>query len=366
MSGYNYSKFLNSSSGYNDTVDVDMGQFITTTINKLADLENSVAEGIDYIDTLNTNVVNTEYVKNKQESIFIHLEQEDINISANSLTLNGHDLISTEGNKTLDNTLSIVQQNFTNDQELITKKYVDSELTIQIDTINGLLQRIDALETSAGNVSNVDTIRSFAYIGVYGTPTFDSITPVTEGVTIMGTQASPLYAGGYNYQTSAQQSTNPYTLNAESYGNLTVSNNNSVQYNIQSNTAEVVFKIKAKVSFYLNIGELTLSPSMISLAVRVRFSETVLSTTTLYPVIYNFNNDPVDGTIKYVYEVDTVHRMDFVGQVTSVEIYIQGQNQTSKVRQITLVNGVFTGDTKVYDNYISVEVLKTSGLSIIA
>ena len=363
MSGYNYSKFLNSSSNNNDTVDVDMGQFITTTINKLADLENSVAEGIDYVDTLNTNVVNTEYVKNKQESIFIHLEQEDINISANSLTLNGHDLISTEGNKTLDNTLSIVQQNFTNDQELITKKYVDSELNTQADVINGLLQRINALETNAGNVSNVDTIRSFAYIGVYGTPAIDSITPITEGVTLMGTQASPLYAGGYNYQTSAQQSTNPYTLKAESSGNLTVSNN-SVQYNIQGNTFGVVFKIKAKVSFYLNIGELTLSPSMISLAVRVRFSETVLSTTTLYPAIYNFNNDPVDGTIKYVYEVDTVHSMDFVGQMTSVEIYIQGQNQTSKVRRITLVNGA--SDTKVYDNYISVEVLKTSDLSIIA
>ena len=272
-------------------------------------------------------------------------------------------MISTEGNKTLDNTLSIVQQNFTNDQELITKKYVDSELNTQIDTINGLLQRINALETSAGNVSNVDTIRSFAYIGVYGTPAIDSITPIAEGVTVLGTQASHLYAGGYNYQTSAQQSTNPYTLKAESSGNLTVSNN-SVQYNIQSNTLGVVFKIKAKVSFYLNIGEVTLSPSMISLAVRVFFSATVISTTTLYPAIYNFDNDPVDGTIKYIYEVDTVHSMDFVGQVTSVEIYIQGQNQTSKLRRITFVNGA--SDTKVYDNYISVEVLKTSDLSIIA
>ncbi len=56
----------------------------------------------------------------------------DVNINANSITLqgpsltfNGYDLITEQGNKNLDATLTTTQTSFTNDQELITKKYVD-------------------------------------------------------------------------------------------------------------------------------------------------------------------------------------------------------------------------------------------------
>lgn len=56
----------------------------------------------------------------------------DVNINANSislqgpsLTFNGYDVLDTQGNKNLDATLTTTQTVFTQDQELITKKYVD-------------------------------------------------------------------------------------------------------------------------------------------------------------------------------------------------------------------------------------------------
>ena len=48
-----------------------------------------------------------------------------INLNATTLQQNSKDLINTDGNKNITTTLTTTQTSFTNDQELITKKYVD-------------------------------------------------------------------------------------------------------------------------------------------------------------------------------------------------------------------------------------------------
>jgi len=48
-----------------------------------------------------------------------------INLNSTTLQQNSKDLINTDGNKNITNTLTTTQTSFTNDQELITKKYVD-------------------------------------------------------------------------------------------------------------------------------------------------------------------------------------------------------------------------------------------------
>jgi len=52
-----------------------------------------------------------------------------INLNSTTLQQNGADLINTNGNKNITNTLTTTQTSFTNDQELITKKYVDDSVS---------------------------------------------------------------------------------------------------------------------------------------------------------------------------------------------------------------------------------------------
>ncbi len=55
----------------------------------------------------------------------INLNGNSISLQGPTLTYNGYDVITEQGNKNLDATLTTSQTVFTNDQELITKKYVD-------------------------------------------------------------------------------------------------------------------------------------------------------------------------------------------------------------------------------------------------
>lgn len=55
---------------------------------------------------------------------FLNLGCNDIKCS--SIQVSGKDVVTTAGNKNLDQTLTTTQTTFTNDQQLVTKKYVDS------------------------------------------------------------------------------------------------------------------------------------------------------------------------------------------------------------------------------------------------
>lgn len=55
----------------------------------------------------------------------IQLNGNSLTMSGPSFTYNGYDVLDTQGNKNIDATLTTTQTVFTNDQQLITKKYVD-------------------------------------------------------------------------------------------------------------------------------------------------------------------------------------------------------------------------------------------------
>jgi hypothetical protein len=55
----------------------------------------------------------------------IELNGNSLTMSGPSFTYNGNDVLDTQGNKNIDATLTTTQTVFTNDQQLITKKYVD-------------------------------------------------------------------------------------------------------------------------------------------------------------------------------------------------------------------------------------------------
>lgn len=63
----------------------------------------------------------------------INLNGNSISLQGPSLTFNGYDVITEQGNKNLDATLTTTQTVFTNNQELITKKYVDDNTSGDAD-----------------------------------------------------------------------------------------------------------------------------------------------------------------------------------------------------------------------------------------
>lgn len=116
-----------------------------------------------------TTELATGRVYDTSQSTFIDLDGTDVNVSSNDLLLNGSSVITELGGKNITSTLTTTQTAFTLDQELITKKYVDTTIDDNVNLQNAYDRGPDIL-TKVGtpiSITGPEGIQTGANVKVY-------------------------------------------------------------------------------------------------------------------------------------------------------------------------------------------------------
>jgi hypothetical protein len=143
---------------------------LNTELQKIDNFTASTATETNLTGTLICAEVATDVIYDASQTTYIDMNAVNVTVFASDLTLNGSSVITAAGNKNITDTLTTTQTTFTQDQELITKKYVDdaTPANVIVDDDTTVQTMLGALKIDDGAFLIEDTITTSAATTTFG------------------------------------------------------------------------------------------------------------------------------------------------------------------------------------------------------